>query len=167
MSDQTAKQEKAVTRYDEGVDRLDDILEGLSDSDYDLSRGEGKWTIRQIVHHIVDAEEVWKTCIKAALGNPGCTVDLNWYIIDNKCAGPLDYAHRPIIDGVNLFRATRRHILELVNYLPNAWNQSFTITRGDIPDGKTFTVGDVISFQNLHLNRHIKQIRDTREKHGI
>lgn len=167
MTEKALKQEKGISRYMEGVNRLDEVLNGLSPSDFDLSREPGKWTIREIVHHIVDAEDIWKTCIKAALGNPGCLVDLNWYIIDNKCAGPLDYAHRSIEDGLELFRATRRHVTALVKYLPDAWDQSFTVTRSDIPEGKTFKVGEVIDFQNLHLVLHIKQIRDTRKKHGI
>jgi hypothetical protein len=167
MSGQASKQEKALARYAGGVNQLDEVLAGLSQSGFDLSRDQGKWTIRQIVHHIVDAEDIWKICIKAALGNPGCTVDMNWYIIDNKCAEPLDYAHRPITDGVELFRAARRHIVELVNHLLGAWDQSFTTTWSDSPEGKTFKVGDVIGFQNLHLGRHIKQIRETRKKHGV
>jgi hypothetical protein len=167
MPEAVSKQEKALSKYIEGIKLLDDVLSGLSASDLDLARESGKWTIREIVHHIVDAEEIWKTCIKGALGNPGCTVDLNWYIPDNKCAEPLDYRHRPIEDGIALFGATRRHVIELLKHIPDAWNQSFTITRDDIPKGKTFNIGDVISFQNIHLERHIKQIRDTREKHGL
>jgi hypothetical protein len=167
VTSQEQKEEKKLSRYAGGIEELDGVLEGLSESQLDLSRGEGKWTIRQVVHHIVDAEDIWKTCIKAALGNPGCTVDMNWYIIDNKCAEPLDYAHRAITDAVELFRATRRHVVELVKYLPGAWGRSFTIIRSDIPEGKTFTVGQVIAFQILHLNMHIKQIQETREKHGI
>ncbi len=57
-----------MARYAEGVYALDEVLEGLSDQGLDLSRDQGKWTIRQIVHHIVDAEDIWKSCIKAALG---------------------------------------------------------------------------------------------------
>jgi hypothetical protein len=167
MSEQALKQEKALTRYTDGVNQLDEVLAGLCESDFDLSRDQGKWTIRQIVHHIVDAEDIWKICIKAALGNPGCTIDMKWYIVNNKCAEPLDYAHRPITDGVELFRATRHHLVELVNHLPGAWDQSFTTIWGNIPEGKTFKVGDVISFQNFHLDRHIKQIRKTRQKHGV
>lgn len=167
MSEQASKQEKVLARYAEGVNQLDEVLAGLSESDFDLSRDQGKWTIRQIVHHIVDVEDIWKTCIKAGLGNPGCTVNLKWYIVDNKCAGPLDYAHRPITDAVELLRAIRHHIVELVSHLPGAWEQSFTTTFSDSPEGKTFKVGEVIGFQDTHLEGHIKQIRKTREKHGI
>lgn len=165
---QKQKQEKDIAKYGEGVEQLAAALEGLSEENLDLSRAPGKWTIRQIVHHIADAEDIWKTCIKAALGNPGCRFDMNWYIVDNKCAEPLDYAHRPIIEAVELFNATRRHIVELVKNLPAAWDQIFTIARSDLPpEGKAFKVGDVIRFQNLHLNIHIKQIRETRQEHDI
>jgi hypothetical protein len=171
MTEQTPKeeqkQEKSIAKYAKGVEALDAVLEGLSASDIDLARAEGAWTIRQIVHHIVDAEDIWETCIKAALGNPGCKIDLNWYIIDNKCAGPLDYAHRPIAEALELFRAIRRHIVEMVKFLPGAWNTPFTAIFSNKPEGFPFTVADVIGFQNLHLLRHIQQIRESRKKHGI
>lgn len=165
---QKQKQEKDIGKYAEGVEQLAAALEGLSESDLDLSRAPGKWTIRQIVHHIADAEDIWKMCIKAALGNSGCRIDMNWYIVDNKCAEPLDYAHRPITEAVELFNVTRRHVVELVNHLPGAWNRTFTVTWSDQPmEGKIFTVDDVIRFQNLHFLRHIKQIRETRQEHRI
>ena len=161
------KQEKAIAKYAEGVRELAGVLQGLAEAQLDLCREPGKWSIREIVHHIADAEDIWKTCIKATLGNPGCTVDLSWYIVDNKCAGPLDYTHRPLGDAVELFRATRRHIVELVTWLPGAWEQSFATLWSDGVERKTFTAGEVIRFQNMHLERHLKQIRKTREVHGI
>jgi hypothetical protein len=167
MSEQVSLNEKILTRYAEGVNRLDELLSGLSESGLDLSRDQGKWTIRQIVHHIVDAKDLWETFIKAALGNPGYTVDMNWYILDNKCAPLLDYARRPIKDGVELFRAIRRHIVELVKCLPDAWGRFAAVSWSGIVDGKTFKVGDVIGFQCSHLEHHIKQIRETRDKHGV
>ena len=54
-----------------GIDQLDHALEDVGDSQLDLARAPGKWTIRQVVHHIADCEEIWKMAIKAALGNPG------------------------------------------------------------------------------------------------
>lgn len=167
MSESKLKQKKVLALYAEGINQLDEVLKSLSESDIDLSRDQGKWTIRQIIHHIADVEDIWKTCIKAALGNPDCTVDLSWYILDNKCAEPLDYAHKPIGDAIELFSVTRRHIVELVNHLPGAWERSFTVIWRDMPDAVAYKVGDAIGFQDIHLEGHIKQIRETREKHGI
>jgi uncharacterized damage-inducible protein DinB len=157
-----------IAKYAEGVEQLEAALAGLSESNLGLSRAEGKWSIRQIVHHIADAEDIWETAIKAALGNSGCRFDVNWYIPDNKCAEPLDYTNRPVADAVELFKAARRHIAVLVNYLPDdAWERHIIFVRDDLPEGKEFKVGEMLRFQTMHLDRHIKQIRKTREKHGV
>jgi len=168
MSKQNPEKEKLIAAYAAGTEQLDTALEGLSESQLDLSRAEGKWTIRQIVHHIGDAEEIWGTVIKAALGNSGCTFDISWYIPDNKCAVPLDYAARPIHDAVELFRAVRRHIAVMVKHLPDARERSVLLARNnDKLQDKTFKVEEIINWQNRHLEIHIKQIRETRELHGI
>jgi len=167
MSEQekTQTQEEIIGQYAAGSEQLDATLEGLSESDLDLSRADGKWTIRQIVHHIEDVEDIWETGIKAALGNSGCTFNFNWYIPDNKCAEPLDYANRPITDAVELFKALRRHIVQMVNHLPGAWERYVIFTHGDLVKEKKFTVGDVIEWQIRHLLLHIEQIRETRKVH--
>jgi hypothetical protein len=159
-------QEEIIEQYAAGSDQLDAALEGLSESDLDLSRSDGKWTIRQIVHHIADAEDIWETGIKAALGNSGCTFNFNWYIPDNKCAEPLDYANRPIMDAVALFKVIRRHVVEMVKHLPGAWERYVVFTHGGLLNKKKFTVGDVIEWQIRHLLLHIEQIRETRKIHG-
>lgn len=170
MSIQIKEYENLMETYDAGPEQLDAALQGLSGSQLDLSRAEGKWTIRQIVHHIVDAEDLWETVIKAALGNTGCTFDISWYIPDNKCAVPLDYANRPIDDAVELFKAVRRCIAEMVKHLPNARERSALITRTidkDQAQSFTFTVEKMLNWQIQHLEIHLEQIRETREVHEI
>jgi len=167
MSNQELTQEKTLETYADGFNQLAEALKGLTDSHLDLSRDKGKWSIRQIVHHIVDVEDIWKTCIKGALANPGCTIDMTWYIVDNKCAGPLDYAHRPIAETIDLFKAMRHHVVEFMNNLPNTWETNFTTIWSNQPNGLALNVGGLIAFLCTHLEGHINQIRETREKHNI
>ena len=160
--------EEVMAKYAEGVEQLEAALAGLSESDHGLSRAEGKWSIRQIVHHIADAEDIWKIAIKAALGNSGCRFDLSWYLPDNKCAEPLDYENRPFADAVELFKAARRHITALVNHMPDdAWERHIIFITDNIPEGEPFTVGKMLFWQSVHLDIHIKQIQETREKHQV
>jgi hypothetical protein len=168
MTEQNHEFKELMKIYDDGPGQLDALLEGLSESHLDLARAEGKWTIRQIVHHIVDAEDLWESAIKAALGNTGCTFDFSWYILDNKCAVPLDYAIRPIDTGVELFKAVRRHLYELITHLPDSLEKNVRITHEDNRmEEKTFSVSKMIHWQNLHLDIHLKQIKETREVQGI
>jgi hypothetical protein len=106
--------------YEAGPAQLEAALAGLSELQLDLSRAEGKWTVRQIVHHIGNTEDLWQTIIRAALSNTGCTFDISWCIPDNIAAVSLDYANRPIHDAVELFKADRRYIANMIKYLPNA-----------------------------------------------
>ena len=167
MSQPTTAYQDLIALYASGPKQFRKALSGLSPSDLDLARAEGKWTIRQIVHHIVDAEDLWKICIKSALGNPGCTVDVSWYIVDNKWAVPLDYANRPIGEAVKYFEAVRRHVVELIGHLPDAWGQHIILTRGSGTERKKLTVKDIVERQVRHLVLHIEQIRETRRVHKL
>lgn len=168
MLEQKKDPETLMAAYEAGKEQLDAVLEGLTESQLDLSRAEGKWTIRQILHHIWDCETIWETIIKAALGNPGCTYDMRWYIRDNKCAVPLDYANRPVDDAVKLFNALRPYMANLIKHLPNAFERSISLVlNSDEYQEKQLSVGQMLDWQVMHLDIHLKQIRDTREVHGI
>ena len=158
--------EQLIKEFSNGLDHLDEVLKDLSEADLDLSRSSGKWIIRQIVHHISDAENLWNIALKAALANPGCTFDFNWYIADNKCAEPLLYQTRTIDNAVALFRSSRKQILELINLVDNAWDQFLYLEHESMPEKKKFSVKDIIQWQVKHLQMHIDQIKDTRKVHG-
>jgi hypothetical protein len=56
MTETTETKEAIVARYASGTLAAEDALAGLTEADLDRTRAEGKWSIRQIVHHIADAE---------------------------------------------------------------------------------------------------------------
>jgi uncharacterized damage-inducible protein DinB len=157
-----------IAQFKSGPEQLDAALRNLSESELDLCRDEGKWSIRQIVHHIADAEDLWKICIKAAAGNPGCTFDFSWYILDNKWANPLGYHTRPITEAVDLFKAARGQILELIGNLPEAWEKHLILSHeGDQIEDREYRVEQMIGWQAQHALHHIGQIRETRRVHGL
>jgi hypothetical protein len=148
-------------------DQLSAALADLSEPDLDLCREEGKWNIRQIVHHIVDADDLAKTIIKAALGNSGCIFDQTWYDMNNTFAETLAYANRAIEPALALFRANHHHIEHLLKHLPDAWERFVMLKYAKVPEGRKITVGYLIQAQTWHAQHHIEQIRATREAHGL
>jgi len=165
MQKKKMENEQLVKEFSDGIGQLDKALEGLSEADLNLAREEGKWSIRQIVHHIAEAEELWNIALKAALANPGCNFDFNWYIADNKCAGPLLYHRRPIDEAVALFRSSRKQILELLDLADNAWEQFLYPEHQSMPEKMKFSIDDIIQWQIKHLRIHIIQIKKTRKVH--
>lgn len=159
--------ETILNKFAAGVEQLDAALEGLSDTDLNLTRAEGTWSIRQIVHHITDAEEIWKIAIKAALGNSGCTYDITWYEDNNLCAEPLDYAIRPIDTAVASFKLARRETVELAKHFSDVLDRHLFFYRESMEEPKRFDVMEIIRFQTMHLDRHVKQITKTRTVHNL
>jgi uncharacterized damage-inducible protein DinB len=68
-----------ISRYREGPTLLEQAIADLRDVDLDATPSQGGWTIRQIVYHIVDGDDIWKTCIKMAIGNEQAEFALGWY----------------------------------------------------------------------------------------
>jgi hypothetical protein len=120
MPEPEPTREAIIVRYVTMPDELEAALAGLPEADLDLARTSDAWTIRQIVHHVVDADDATKMIIKAALGNSGCIYELGWYDPNNIWAKTLDYASQPIPPALALLRANHRYF-RLLTYSQSAW----------------------------------------------
>jgi hypothetical protein len=167
-TEQTHDSDVILARYADGPAQLQAALADLSETALDAAPDTGDWTIRQIVHHIVDGDDIWKTFIKIALGNSEATFDLQWYwdIPQTVWAESWAYARREIEPSLALFHANRRHIVQLVQEIPKAWDRSLIIKwpHGDL---QQVTVGWVIEMQSRHVTGHVEDIRRIRDAHGL
>jgi hypothetical protein len=160
--------DRVIDEYVTGPDRLGMALKGLAEADLDVAREEGKWTIREIIHHLADAEVIWSIALKAALGNSGCTFDIRWYPPDNAWAGPLEYARRPVADAIESVTAIRNHTAQLMKRMPDdAWERHLVFVAPGLKESLRCTVGWIIDWQTRHLDLHIEQIRQTRQVHDL
>lgn len=129
MINRTETPDPILTQYAEGPALLKSALAGLTESGLDLSLTADSWSIRQIVHHLTDGDDIWKICIKAALGNPDGLFTLQWYWDKPQMEWSENwkYASRDIKSSLALLCANRRHIVELVKQIPNAWERSIRL----------------------------------------
>jgi len=148
--------EEMLHWYDQAAVRLDEALAGLTEADLDLARAPGKWTIRQIVLHMVDSDCTSLARVKFALAEPGRLYNGNGYNPD-KWADGLDYAHRPVGPEVTLFKAIRGHIGGLVRHLAGALDRTT-----DMGNGQAMAVRPSLNALTVHALHHIEQIKETR-----
>jgi len=162
--DSSHDQPVILKQYVDGPELLETAIAGLDDSQLDARRPQGGWSIRQIVHHIVDGDDVWKWCIKAALGNDGGEYSLAWYWVQpqDMWADRWAYSTRSVDVSLTLFRANRKHVIQLLEHVPGAWQRSLQFPTSD-GGMKTLTVGDAVQIQAEHVPHHIKQISAIRE----
>ena len=50
--------EATIARYADGPNQLETAIVGLSEEELDIAESDGSWTIRQIVHHVADGDDI-------------------------------------------------------------------------------------------------------------
>ena len=150
-----------LTRYEEGPPLLERAIEDLDDAAFDTLPEGGGWTIRQIVHHVVDGDTIWTPCIKAALGNPEGEFSLQWYgsHSQDEWAERWEYAQRAIGPSIELLRANRSQVIQLLSQVPDPWDRTVGVR---LPSGdlEVLSVETIMEIQAAHLPHHVKRIRE-------
>lgn len=167
MLDQTDTQ-TILRRYADGPSLLDSALAGLCETDLDLTLSADSWMIRQIVHHITDGDDLWKTCIKIALGNSDALFSLQWLTTRTQMewSESWAYSRRGIESSLALYRANRNHIVDLLEHNPGACERSIRFERPGKEEIR-ITVFDVVELHVNHLAEHIESIQAIRKAHGV
>jgi hypothetical protein len=157
----------AISRFREGPMLLEHAVMGLTDSELDFKPSGGGWSIRQIVHHIVDGDDIWKLGIKMAIGNEQAEFSLGWYssLTQDTWADRWAYSQRSIGTSLSLLKATREHVLQLLASVPEAWNRAVVVRtpKGEVEE---VPVGFVIQMQADHVSHHLKRIRAILQEGG-
>ena len=152
-----------IELYEQGPVILEQALDGLKDNELDYSPSMGGWTIREIVHHLADGDDLWKIAIKMALGDKEDEFTLQWYaeLSQVEWAERWGYEKRPVDISIALLMAIRKHILQLLDNVEGAWNKSVKFLS---KDGKIeiLPVGFIIKMQGDHVVHHVTRIEEIR-----
>lgn len=84
----------------------------LPDADLDKSYQEGKWTIRQLLNHLADAETVLYDRIRRVIAKPKQVV---WSFDQKAWAKNLNYNKFPLSINKQIYSSVRDSIIYLVN----------------------------------------------------
>lgn len=142
--------------YRSGPGRLEAAVRGLTEGELDRPWMAGKWRLRELVHHLVDADLSTFQVIRTALALPGRTITSDTWSPEEWMAG-IGAGSRSVSPAVALFAAKRAWVLEAVEHLPGAlgrWVQW--------PSGYRAEVRDLLRQVGGHALHHILQIESAR-----
>jgi uncharacterized damage-inducible protein DinB len=167
MTEDTNSPAAILSRYLSAPTSLQAAVASLTDDQLNRAGSTGSWTIRQIVHHIVDGDDLWTIAIKAALGNSQTPFGLQWYwqVEQADWAEHWNYASRPIEPSLALFAANRRHVEQLIQHVSDAWQRSMLIQWP--ASQEKVSVGDIVGMQTRHARDHIDEIQAIRHSQGF
>lgn len=149
-----------IDKYKRAASELCQAVKGLSDLDFDKTREPGKWSIREIVHHIVDCDMNYFQINRYALADTGAKYLFNEFD-SHVWSKTMNYNKRPVELEVKLFGIMREYIAYLCNSLPNSLDRVLLHEHGKA------TVRDAIKHDIQHATHHIGQIFETRIVHNI
>ncbi len=146
-----AKRKELIDLYKDGYRVVAEAVSGRSDEQLDARPAPGKWTARQIVHHLADSEMTSAVRLRllVATSNP----QIIGYDQDD-FAKNLYYDQRPIEASLDAFNAARRTTAEILDRLtPTEW-----LREGTHSEKGRYTIERWLELYSTHAHKHAEQI---------
>lgn len=151
--------EQILEMYAAGPARLREALAGLSEEGLALRWAPGKWSIRQVVHHIVDSDLATFHTLRLALADPGRTIQADIWDPDDWMTN-LRTDSRPVEPALALFEAAHAWVCDVLAHLPGALDRTVVW-----PSGYRADVRTLLRQVGGHALHHISQIAQARSGH--
>jgi len=149
-----ATRKKMIDQYKDGYRVVAEALAGAGAADLDARPAPGKWTAREIVHHLADSEMTSAVRLRLLLAadNPA----ILGYDQD-EFARRLHY-DRPIEASLDAFKAARRTTGEILDRMSeHDWRRE-----GTHSEHGRYTVEKWLEIYATHAHQHAEQIRVAR-----
>ena len=145
-----------LERYRRGAEVLAVVLTGVFGEEEDFVPVPGKWSVRQIVAHLADAELVGAHRFRQVLAeeNPAITA-----FDQDAWTRNLDYARRKPKHSLETFRRLRAENYELLKELPaSAYERA-----GNHTENGRLTLHQLIEGFAQHAESHARQLQEIRD----
>jgi hypothetical protein len=146
--------------------RIEDAIPGLPVRALDLRGGSEGWSIREYVHHLVEANLVASNIVLAALATNGkIRYDWSWVWPSAAWMQRVGYTTAAIRPALALLRALGRHFAALLRGGEDALARSVRLL--DAPGAVPYrrTVRRVLAEEVQHANKHLRDIAKARAAH--
>jgi hypothetical protein len=147
-----------LERYRRGPEVLAMVLTGVFGEEEDFVPAPGKWTIRQLIAHLADAELVGAHRFRQVIAENNPT--LIAYDQDAWTAN-LDYARRKPKQSLESFRRVRAENFDLLKELPeSAW-----LRTGNHSERGPMSLREMLEGYAAHAESHARQMQEIREQY--
>jgi len=150
----TVQRSELVTKYKEGYAVVAAALEGASDAELDRRPAPGKWTSREIVHHLADSEMTSAVRMRNLIATDNVAI----VGYDQEVFARRLHYDRPIGASLSAFKAARETTAELLDRLSEAdWRREGTHT-----EHGRYGMDTWLGIYSVHAHDHAAQIRRAR-----
>lgn len=150
----TRTREALIAKYKDGSRLVAEALAGSTEAELDARPAPGKWSAREITHHLADSEMIAAIRLRMLLAEDEAVIRA----YDQKLyAGRLYYA-RPIQASLEAFRAARSSTAEILEQMTEAqWAR-----QGTHSESGRYSPERWLEIYAQHAHTHADQIRTAR-----
>jgi hypothetical protein len=150
----THARQKLIDQYKDGYRAVSDTLVGATEKDLDARPAPGRWSAREIVHHLADSEMT--SAVRLRLLVASDRPQIAGY--DQEEFARRLYYDRPIEASLDAFKSARRTTGEILDRMTEAeWAREGTHT-----EHGRYTVEQWLEIYAGHAHNHAQQIRVAR-----
>jgi hypothetical protein len=152
---QADERTRLIALYRDGYRAIVEAIHNVTEEEFDLRPGDGKWTIREIIHHLADSEMTAAIRLRLLLAEERAAIQ--GYDQDG-FARRLHY-DRPHDSSLQAFRYARESTAQLLERLTEAeW-----LREGTHSEVGAFSVEKWLEIYGPHAHRHARQIVEARD----
>jgi hypothetical protein len=142
---------KLIDQYNDGYRVVAEALAGATDEELDAHPAPGKWSAREIVHHLADSEMTAATRLRLLVATENPQI----FGYDQDEFARKLYYDRPIAASVEAFKAARRSTGETLERMTDAdWARA----AGTHTEHGVFTAEKWLELTAVHAQAHADQI---------
>lgn len=141
---------RLIEKYTDGYRTVSDALRGISETELDARPAPGKWSAREIVHHLADSEMTSALRLRRLIAEDHPTIQG----YDQDEFSRRLYYDRPIRASLDAFRAARHTTREILERMTDAeWARE-----GTHSESGRYTVERWLEIYAEHAHNHADQI---------
>jgi hypothetical protein len=143
-----------IEQYKKGYQEVADAVAGATDAELDARPEPGKWTAREIVHHLADSEMTSAVRMRNLIATDNVAI----VGYDQEVFARRLHYDRPIAASLSAFKAARETTAELLDCLSEAdWKREGTHT-----EHGRYGMDTWLGIYSVHAHNHADQIRRAR-----
>ena len=152
----TDERKKLIDQYKDGYRVVAEALVGATDEELDGRPAPGKWSAREVVHHLADSEMTAATRLRLLVGTDNPQI---FGYDQDEFARRLFY-DRPIEASIDAFKTARRSTAEILQRMTDAdWARA----AGTHSEHGRYTAERWLEIYAAHAHRHAEQILVARD----
>jgi hypothetical protein len=138
------------------VPLVNGFVEGLSEAELDRRRAGSPMTVRETVHHVVEANVVAASIVIAALGAAGSVYDWSWMQPFGKWMERMRYDRKPLEPSLRLLEALNAYVAAQIEPLADGLEREVLLRDEAGAEPHAVTVAEVLIQEANHARDELR-----------